>query len=204
MLKLKKIAITGGVASGKSAVCQFFQELGAYVVSADAIVHKQLSSKTNLGQQVLQLFGPEILEDGMISRRKLAEKVFQNPHQLEALERLLHPAVLNEIEEHYKRACEADRYTLFVAEIPLLYEIGAEDAYDVIVAVLADEQIAKARFEQAGFQPHEYDRRMSRQANPTLKAKKADYILTNNGSLAQLRQEVLKLNSILHKESQFS
>jgi dephospho-CoA kinase len=203
MLKLKKIAITGGVASGKSSVCRFFQELGACVVSADAIVHKLLSPETSLGQKVLQLFGSEILQDGKISRRILAEKVFNSPTQLEALERLLHPAVLQKIDELYQIANRSGTCSSFVVEIPLLYEIQAEDSYDVIVAVVADEKIAKERFRQRGFQPEEYDRRMSRQLQPSQKAKRAHYILINNGSLEQLRQEVEKLNSIL-KENQFS
>lgn len=203
MLKLKKIAITGGVASGKSTVCRFFQELGACVVSADAIVHELLSPETSLGQKVLHQFGPEILQEGKISRRILAEKVFENPAQLEALERLLHPAVLQKIDELYQQATRSGKWTSFVVEIPLLYEIQAEDSYDVIVAVLADEKIAKERFRQGGFQPNEYDRRMSRQLQPSQKAKRAHHILINNGSLEQLRHEVEKLNSIL-KENQFS
>jgi dephospho-CoA kinase len=202
MLKLKKIAITGGVASGKSTVCRFFQELGACVVSADAVAHKLLSPETSLGQKVLQQFGHEILQDGKISRRILAEKVFKNPSQLEALERLLHPEVLKEIDELYRKASLSGKCTSFVVEIPLLYEIRAEDSYDVIVTVLADEKIAKERFKRAGFQPDEYDRRMSRQLDPIQKAKRAHQILINNGSLEQLHQEVVKLNSIL-KENHF-
>ena len=202
MLKLKKIAITGGVASGKSSVCQFFQELGAYVVSADALVHELLSPETSLGQQVLKLFGSQILQNGKIDRRILAEIVFNDPSRLEELEKLLHPAVLRAVEELYRDACEKGTFRLFVVEIPLLYEIRGEHFYDVVVTVLTEEKNAKERFSRAGFQPNEYERRMSRQLTPSQKAKLADYTLVNNGSLEQLRQEVIKLNSIL-KENQF-
>ena len=68
MLKLKKIAITGGIASGKSTVCRLLGELGAYVVSADAIVHELLKTDTDLGQRIVQQFGPDILESGQIDR----------------------------------------------------------------------------------------------------------------------------------------
>jgi len=91
MLKLVKIAITGGVASGKSSVCRFFQELGAYVVNADAIVHKLLDPSSDLGKQIIQLFGT-------LSRKRLSEIVFEDPEKLEKLEKLLHPAVLKKIE----------------------------------------------------------------------------------------------------------
>ncbi len=203
MLALKKIAITGGIASGKSSVCQFFRELGAFVVSADALVHKLLSLENSLGQQVLNLFGPQILQHGKIDRRMLAAKVFQDPLLLEALEKLLHPAVLQKIEELYEQAKQKQAYTLFIVEIPLLYEIHSEDAYDAVVAVVADEQLAKKRFCQSGHSQDEYEKRMNRQWQPEEKAKRANYTLINNGSLAELRQEVVKLNSIL-KENQFS
>jgi dephospho-CoA kinase len=197
MLSLKKIAITGGVASGKSSVCRFFQELGAYVVNADALVHELLKPDTPLGQQVLQQLGPEILENGQISRKSIAEKVFKDPDRLRKLEGLLHPAVLRRIEELYTAACKEGHYSAFVVEIPLLYEIGADRFYDVVVAVIADEAVAKKRFEQAGFQKTEYDLRMSRQLKPEQKAAKSHYTIHNNGSLEELRHEVLQLSRIL-------
>lgn len=203
MLKLKKIAITGGVASGKSSVCQFFQELGAYVVNADALVHELLSLKTDVGQQILKIFGPQILHNGTIDRRILAAQVFNDQSLLEKLERLLHPAVLQKIDALYEQAKEKQTSTLFVVEIPLVYEIQAEDRYDAVVAVVADEAKAKERFQKAGFKAEDYEKRMNRQLPIKDKASRADYILINNGSLDALRQEVVKLNSIL-KENQFS
>lgn len=199
MLKLKKIAITGGVASGKTSVCRFFQELGACVVNADAIVHELLKPDTDLGQQIIRQFGPEIINHGQISRRIIADQAFKDPKQLQKLEELIHPAVLRKIEELYTAASSKD-FSSFVVEIPLLFEIGAENFYDVIVAVLADEAYAKKRFEQAGFQETEYDLRMKRQLEPKQKAAKAHYTIYNNGSIEELRHEVVKLNRIIHKQ----
>ena len=200
MLKLKKIAITGGVASGKSSVCQFFKELGAYVVSADAIAHELLVPDTDLGQQIIRQFGPEIIKNGQISRRILAEKAFKESKQLEKLEELLHPAVLRIIEEQYASACNSGASSSFVVEIPLLFEIGAEGFYDIVVTVLADEPLAKERFEQSGFQKTQYDQRMKRQLKPKQKAAKSHYTIHNNGSLDDLRSEVIKLNQTIHKQ----
>jgi dephospho-CoA kinase len=200
MLKLKKIAITGGVASGKSTVCKFFKELGAYVVNADAIVHELLKVDTHLGQQIIRQFGPQIIKNGEISRRVIAEIAFKDRKTLQKLEELLHPAVLQKIEEHYKKACNQGSYNSFVVEIPLLFEIGADAFYDTIVAVLTDEQIAKVRFEKAGFQQTEYDLRMKRQLKPEAKAAKSHFIIYNNDSLAHLQEEVAKLNRIIHNQ----
>ena len=199
MLKLRKIAITGGVASGKSTVCRFLRELGAYVVSADEAAHELLKPDTDLGQQIIRTFGSDIITDGKISRRILAEKVFKDPQQLEELEKLLHPAVLKKIEKRYAEVSKEGKYTCFAVEIPLLFEIGNEGFYDVIVAVLADEEISQKRFSQAGFQPKEYDRRMRRQINPLQKAERADYILVNNGSLEDLKAQVIALHQTIQK-----
>ncbi|MBI3508461.1 MAG: dephospho-CoA kinase [Chlamydiia bacterium] len=197
MLKLKKIAITGGVASGKTSVCQFFQELGASVVNADRIVHELLKIDTELGQQVIRLLGPQIEENGQISRQKIADLVFKDPKRLQALEQLLHPVVSEKIQKMYEEASQAGKYTFFVVEIPLLFEVQAELFYDVVVAVLTDEKIARHRFEQIGFQKQEYDRRMRRQISPHQKSARADYTLHNNGSLDDLKRQVISLNHIL-------
>src|SRR5579872_4450591 len=139
MLKLVKIAITGGVASGKSTVCQFFKELGAYVVNADAIVHQLLKPDSHLGQQVIRLLGSEVLHNGQLDRGRIAEKVFRDPKQLKALEKILHPEVIHRIAEEYEKAVKDGSYTSFVVEIPLLFEIQGESFYDAVIAVLADE-----------------------------------------------------------------
>jgi len=195
MLKLKRIAITGGIASGKTSVCRVFQELGAFVVNADAIVHELLSPNTKLSQQVIRLLGNDILIDGNLSRRVIADKVFMDPEALHALEKLLHPAVLHKIEELYQAACHHGLYTAFVVESPLLFEIGQDKFYDKVIAVLSDEATSCERFCKAGFNPEEYERRMKRQLPPQEKARRADYVINNNGSLDNLREQVIEFNN---------
>ncbi len=91
---MRKVAVTGGIASGKSTVTGFFQKFGAYVVSADQIVHKLLSSHT-ASKQVQFAPGNEILTDGCIDRKKVADAVFRKPKLLQELEAFLHPLVAN-------------------------------------------------------------------------------------------------------------
>ncbi len=199
MLNLVKIAITGGVASGKSSVCQFFKELGAFVVSADAIVHEILTPNTDLGRQVIHLLKVKNPPDGALFRKVIAEKVFKDPNLLASLEKILHPAVLKRIEELYAEAAKKGTYTYFIVEIPLLFEIANEEFYDVVVAVLASESEAKKRFEQSGYRPDEYEERMQRQMSPSKKASLADYTLFNNGSLEDLKKQVIVLNQTLQE-----
>lgn len=199
MLILTKIAITGGIASGKSTVCQLFQKLGANVVSADAIAHELLNPQTNLGRQVIQTLGTDILQNGKIDRTLVARKVFKDPKLLRALEQLLHPEVLTEIRKRYETACKTKNGTLFVVEIPLLFEVGAERFFDYVIAVTADEAIAKKRFEAAGFEPEEYERRMNRQIPQSIKSGNAHYTINNNGTLNDLEAQVKKVYANLTK-----
>lgn len=199
MLKLTKIAITGGVASGKTSVCQFFRDLGAFVVDADTLVHELLLPDTDLGQKIIQLLGSKVLRNGEFERKIIAEKVFKDPNLLRGLEKLIHPAVLCKIENLYTEACKRGQYTSFVVEIPLLFEIQGESFYDYIVTVIADEAIARKRFQEKGFQNTEYDQRMQRQLSPNQKQSKSHYTLQNNGSLADLQKQVARLNQILQQ-----
>ena len=121
MLKLKKIAVTGGISSGKSTFCQYLKELGAETINADTVVHRLLSPNTILGLQVIDLLGPDIVKDDRIDRSIVASKVFSDYKLLDQLEGLLHPAVFRETERLYQEAVQ-QAFPLFVAEIPLLFE----------------------------------------------------------------------------------
>lgn len=200
MLNLVKIAVTGGVASGKSTVCRFFKELGSYVIEADAIVHDLLTPGSDLAKKVSRLLKLEMEKDGEKFRKAIAEKVFKDPDLLASLQEILHPAVLKKIEELFAEVSKKGIYSQFVVEIPLLFEIRNEEFYDVTIAVLADENNARRRFVESGFSKDEYDRRMQFQMDPKQKAKLADYTILNNGSLEDLKKQVVTINQTLHKK----
>lgn len=190
MLKLVKVAVTGGIASGKTTVCRFLKELGACVVSADEIVHQLLTIHTNLGKQVINLIGPEIVINQQIDRSKIAQKVFTQTQLLEALEKLLHPAVYEEIEKRYEEAQKDKKASFFVAEVPLLFETGGERYFDYTIAVVSDETQCRKRFQG---NTEEFYRRSARQLSQLEKQKKANFIIENNGSLSDLRHAVIDL-----------
>lgn len=195
MLTLKKVAVTGGLASGKSTVCRLLSNLGAYSVSADDIVHNLLSPDTDIGQRVIKLVGKQIIKKGRIDRSAIAEKVFNNPDLLAQLEAILHPPVTNTLNQLYEQACKDKNNTLFVAEVPLLFESPAlrNISYDVTIAVVAEEKNCKDRYQQLGRSPEDYERRMKRQLSPDEKAALADFIIVNNGSVADLEAQVASI-----------
>jgi dephospho-CoA kinase len=194
MLTLKKVAVTGGLASGKTSVCHILETCGAYVVNADEIVHRLLSPSTLIGQQIISKLGADILNENQIDRTKVAEKVFSNPEKLHELEKLLHPAVLDEIKRCYQLIGTQNTYTLFVAEIPLLFESDSENFFDIVIAVVSDENLCRQRFQQTTHYPStEYNRRMKRQLPPVEKAARADYTIINDGSFEELKNNVINL-----------
>jgi dephospho-CoA kinase len=194
MLKLRKIAITGGLAAGKTSVCQILRSLGAHVISADAIVHRLLSPTSELHDKIVALLGPDILDEQRIDRAKVAKKVFRDPEKLKQLEELLHPAVRKEIELDYRQAQQNNPRSLFVAEIPLLFESSSEDFFDDVVAVIAPESICRSRFAAAtGYGDDEFFARASRQLPAADKAHKADFTIVNDSTPAALEQKVKDL-----------
>lgn len=201
MLTLKKVAVTGGLSSGKSTVCRVFQELGAYVISADQIVHQLLSPNTVVGQQVISLLGSEIVKNQGLDRGAIANKVFSHPHLLRELEQILHPAVFDEIERQFQKVKDEKAYTLFIAEIPLLYEVGMESFYDAVIAVEASPNLCRQRYLQGHpTQEEQFERRMNRQLSALHKSQHAQWVIENNGSIDALRASVRKIYSQLSKK----
>lgn len=203
MLKVKKIAVTGGLSAGKTTVCQIFKELGAYVVSADEIVHQLLSPGTATAQQVAHLIGSDIESGSELDRKKIAAKVFSHPDLLTKLEKILHPAVFNEIERRYNQVSQEKKHSVFIAEIPLLYEAEGEEEerFDGIISVLANPDLCRSRYEAQTHHPaQEFDKRMNRQLPPEHKAEKAHYKIENNGTLDELKKNVQVLYSQLTKD----
>jgi len=196
MLRLRKVAVTGGIGSGKSTVTGFFQKLGAYVISADQIVHKFLSSNTKLREQVIALLGKGILVAGSIDRKKMADLVFSRPELLHELETLIHPLVAQEIAAAYEEAARTGQYPLFIAEVPLLFEAKQQPFYDTVLCVLCPELQAKERSKLSDV---EYERRASQQLSPKQKAARANCIIENTGSVKMLEAVVASVFKLLSK-----
>jgi len=202
MLTLQKIAITGGLSCGKSSACHFFKEFGSYTINADEIVHQLLSSNTKLIQEITSLLGDDITENHQINRSRMAKKVFNNPQLLRSLENILHPIVYDEIERQYQRVAKEQSAPLFIAEIPLLYETGNDRFFDKTIVVVADEKVCKERFQQkTALEAEEYDKRSARMLSLKEKALKADYVIKNDGTLAQMRDRVKNIYDLLKKTS---
>lgn len=186
---MRKIAVTGGLATGKSTVCRFLKELGAYVINADEIVRHLLTAESQVGRQVIELLGPGIITNHQIDRKKISNIVFSNPSKLQALEFVLHPAVRREINHAFEQVKNDSAYRFFVAEVPLLYEAQMENDFDTVIAVEANTKRAKERSSSED----EFERRSRFQLPNAAKSLKANYTIKNDGDLTTLKDQVAAL-----------
>lgn len=191
MLRLSKVSITGNLSSGKTEACQVFQELGAYVISSDEVSHSLLTPHSQAGLRVIDLLGPEIVEEGVLNRKAIAEKVFGDRVLLQALEAILHPEVCRIIEEKYNQVSSEQKYPLFVVEVPLLYEIGYSAWFDYVILITADESIRRERFtKKTGYSDLHFYQRCARFFSQEEKMVRADIVIENNGSKEALSHQI--------------
>ena len=200
MLDLKKIAITGGIASGKSTVCRILKDHGVSTLSSDKVIHQLLEEHPSCIEQVISLLGAQVITDHKIDRKKVANIVFNDEEKLKALEALLHPLLLKRIDEEYKTVAEEGKKDYFVVELPLVQEIGKTKDFDLIVAVVSDDDKALKRFTQAGFTEETFHKRNARQWDPEKKAKYADFVIENRGTVEELKENVLELIKEIHSQ----
>ena len=185
MLEFKKIGVTGRLATGKSLVCSFFKEHGAFIVNADEVVHQLLSSNQECIQKVIALLGNGVEKNGQIDRSHVAQIVFSNPTKLLELEKILHPQVFHRIKQTFENLKKESRYKIFVVEAPLLFEARWDLYFDKVVVVTADEAICKKRYQKT-----DYEQRISRMISVNEAKKRADFVLENNQDLQALRDNV--------------
>ncbi len=171
-------------------MCHILKDHKAYLVFSDEIIHHLLKHDPQCIVAVTSLLGEGVLSGKEIDRKKAAEKVFDDEKMRKKLESLLHPRLFEEIDKEYERACKAGKYSYFVVEMPLVQEIGKSGAFDLIVAVLRDENEARKSFEAQGFPDGEYQRRMQWQWPPHKKTVAADVAIDNNGTLLDLKKAV--------------
>jgi dephospho-CoA kinase len=191
------VAVTGGIGAGKSAALDAFRRHGAATVSSDEIVHHLLASDDAVRDALVERLGEEVLgEDGRPDRARIAEVVFGDPEKLAFLEGLLHPLVSREyLRWREQLAGLPDPPRVCVTEVPLLYEVGAEERFDRVVVVTAPRALRELRRRVP------LDRRDARLLPEREKVRRADYVYRNTGTLEELDAWVAGVMEELTKEA---
>ena len=190
------MALTGGIACGKSAALAMFAELGARVIDADDVAHEWRGAGGAGAAAVAREFGEEYLRaDGSVDRAALGRLVFGDDGARRRLNALSHPAV-REILRKWRDGVRAEG-AVGVAAIPLLYECGMEGDWDGVVCVVADDEAVRARLAARELKPVEAQARLDAQWPVGEKARRADYVIENRGTLEELRGEVERCWAVL-------
>jgi dephospho-CoA kinase len=193
------VGLTGGMGSGKSTALAALEQLGAAVLSSDAVVH-ELYEGAQLREAVVARWGPEVAPAGVVDRAAVAERAFADAQERSWLEQLLWPLVGARVAAWLADVRGGARQgatpRAAVVEVPLLFEAGMEELYDATIAVIAEEPV---RRERASARGHALaDERAARQLSQREKARRATFVVRNDGSVDDLRQE---LSAVLDKLS---
>ena len=184
-----KVGLTGNIAAGKSAVADVWRSLGATVIDADELARRAVDPGTPAHAAIAAEWGEEVVEpDGGLDRAALRRIVFADPDARERLEEIVHPAVADLRSEEYREAEERGERVV-VADIPLLFEVGMVDEFDVVVLVDAPEETRLMRLVgDRGLDADEARRMMAAQMPSELKRARADVVIENTGSLGDLER----------------
>jgi dephospho-CoA kinase len=182
-----KIALTGNVASGKSTVARVWESLGATVIDADQLARRVVEPGTPALARIVAEWGTGVLAaDGGLDRAAMRDIVFRDPDARARLESIVHPEVARYRDLEIRTAEERGQ-RLLVADIPLLFEVGGERDFDVVVLVDAPEPFRLERMVRDRGLDAEVARRMIAAQMPAeRKRERADVVIENSGSVEQL------------------
>lgn len=192
MTRPLRVGLTGGVASGKTAVADAFAALGVPVLDADAIAREVVAPGRPALAGIVDAFGPGVLDAlGALDRRALRERVFRDPDARRRLESLLHPAIWQELDR--QSAAAGGAYQVLV--IPLLVETGATGAVDRVLVVDCPVETQLARLAERDGETEAAGRAMlAAQATRAARLAAAHDVLVNDGTLEELRHKVAALD----------
>ncbi|MEM7816562.1 MAG: dephospho-CoA kinase [Candidatus Aenigmatarchaeota archaeon] len=191
-------ALTGNLGSGKTTIINLLKKEGVIVFDTDKKIHKYYNNRKNkIYKKIVHLF-PEVVENGKILRKKLASIVFCDKKKLEKLENIVHPQIIRDLKKWINK--NKDKKRICVAEVPLLFEKKLESYFEGIILVYAKKEILIKRIRKKfGISRKEAIRRLSLQIPFREKEKKADFLISNNYSLLELRKKIKELIEKLKK-----
>ncbi|HBA84965.1 MAG TPA: dephospho-CoA kinase [Verrucomicrobia bacterium] len=186
------LALTGGLACGKSEAGRILERKGAVIWDADQAAHKIMAPGTEVYKAIVGRFGREVVKaDGSLNREELGRRVFGQPTELKALNAIVHPAVLTQMHEWKDKAKRLQLRA--VAIVPLLFEAGVEKGWDAVISIGASRDVVMKRLETRGLLPEAAEQRLAAQMPVEVKMQRADYAVWNDGTLAELEDKLMTI-----------
>jgi dephospho-CoA kinase len=188
---MRRVGLTGGIATGKSHVRAVFEALGVPTIDADVLAHEAVAPGSAGFEAVKARFGPDVVDSrGALDRRKLGSLVFADGQARKDLEAIIHPGVVTAIERWFS-SLDAQAHPFAIADVPLLYEASRERDYDVVI-VTACELPTQIRRVMArdGITEAEARQRIAAQLPIDEKIRRADHVIRTDGLLASTNAQV--------------
>jgi dephospho-CoA kinase len=188
---VKLIGLTGGIASGKSTVAAILRRLGAAIVNADDLSREVVEPGQQCWKDIVNTFGADVLNpDQTIDRQKLRKIIFNDPQARQKLEAIIHPRV-RALAEQRIREHGAAGYEIVVYEVPLLFEVNIHHWLRPVILVASDVATQKKRLQDRDqLTEAEAAKHIAAQMSLEEKRRLADYVIENDGSLADLERQV--------------
>ena len=196
---MRKVALTGGIATGKSYCLGRFARRGVPVIDADVLAHTVVRRGEPAWMAVTKRFGEQILRtDGEIDRVRLGAIVFSDDTARRDLEAIVHPAVYEAVKAWFVSLAGSSRAAFSIADIPLLYETGHETDFDAVIATWCpvDGQVARIR-RRDGLSEEQARARLAAQIPADEKARRADYVIRTDGSFVETDRQVSEIYQTL-------
>ncbi|MBW2123389.1 MAG: dephospho-CoA kinase [Deltaproteobacteria bacterium] len=193
------VALTGGIATGKTTVARMFAEQGALVIDLDRLSRLVVEPHKPEWKEVVAAFGPTVVrQDGSLDRSRLARIIFRDPAKRKRLEQIVHPRVLEEYEKRLKEILDKGAEHVVIVDIPLLMEVGMQDDFEkVIVVYIPVESQLKRLIEREGLSEEEARAWLNSQISIEEKVALADFVIDNTGSIERTRRQVRRIYKTL-------
>lgn len=184
-----KIGITGGIGSGKTSVARLFAKKGCPVLYADDIAKEILVEDSAVKEKIISSFGNDAYDENLPNRKYLADKVFNNPENLSLINSIIHPPTIKKISFLCNK--ELFKNDLVFVESALIYEADFVDIFDYILVVTASEDIRIKRIcNRDGTNKEPVIKRIKNQFSEESKISRADFVIHNEDSIANLERKV--------------
>ena len=195
---IRKIALTGGIATGKTYVATRLKEAGVPMVDADLLAREVVAPGTPALSAIRKRFGPDaVRRDGTMDRIRVAQIVFKDKRARLDLEAIIHPAVIKAINDFFNGLPK--RTPFAVADIPLVYETGREKDFDAVIVVACPRAMQLERLmERNKLSKEDAERRLAAQLPIEQKVSKATYVIKNDGSFEETDAQIKSLIETLN------